>query len=139
MIVQHRNPITGVYEEKHFNETIPVRSDTATHLYTLHLRADNNQFEVSVDGKVVQTGCLLTHMVPEINPPEMIADAHDVKPKDWVDAETIEDATAIKPDDWDESQPRKIPDPKAAKPTSWLGMCSAVHAALSAWHSVTCC
>eukprot|EP01033_Poteriospumella_lacustris_P008589 gene8589-6182_t len=117
-IVQHQHPVTKQWEEKHFNETIPVRTDRHTHLYTLVLRADQS-FEIFVDQKVAKSGSLLTHMVPAINPPAQIDDPTDHKPADWVDAAQIPDPTATKPDDWDEAAPRKIPDPSAVKPAGW--------------------
>ena len=107
------------WEEKHFNETIPVRSDKNTHLYTLAIRPDNT-FSIYVDHKEAKQGSLLTHLRPPINPDEYINDPTDFKPSDWVDEAEINDPDAVKPDDWDESQPRKIPDPNATKPEGWL-------------------
>lgn len=79
-ILQYQNPLTGEYEEKHFNETIPMRGDMSTHLYTLLLRADEeNSFEILIDNKSAKTGSLLTHLVPAINPPAMINDPADFK------------------------------------------------------------
>lgn len=118
-IVQHQNPVTKVWEEKHYNETIPVRTDRHTHLYTLVLRKDQS-FDIFVDEKPAKTGHLLTHMQPSINPPAMIDDPSDKKPLDWVDDAMIVDPEARKPDDWDEEAPRKIPDPNATKPSTWL-------------------
>lgn len=118
-IVQYQNPISSKWEEKHFNGSIPIRSDKKTHLYTLLLRKDSS-FEIFIDSVSVGKGSLLTHMAPPINPPVEIDDPTDEKPSDWVDIETIPDPAAVKPDDWDESQPRKIPDPKAVKPNEWL-------------------
>lgn len=118
-ILQHQNPLTKVWEEKHFNETIPVRADRNTHLYTLVLRKDQS-FDIFVDEKIAKSGNLLTHMVPAINPPEFIDDPTDSKPEDWVDEPMITDPDAVKPADWDEDAPRKIPDVKATKPAAWL-------------------
>jgi calnexin len=118
-IVQHQNPVTKVWEEKHYNETIPVRADRHTHLYTLVLRKDQS-FDIFVDEKLAKSGNLLTHMLPSINPPTMIDDPTDSKPEDWVDAPTIVDPDARKPDDWDENAPKKIPDENAKKPATWL-------------------
>jgi calnexin len=117
-IVQYQNPITKQYEEKHFNETIAVRSDKSTHLYSLLLKK-NGDFEISIDNKFAKSGSLLSHMHPSIVPPIMIDDPEDLKPADWVDAKEIVDETATKPDDWDETAPRKIPDPNAKKPEGW--------------------
>lgn len=118
-ILQFQNPVTKKWEEKHFNETIPVKSDQNTHLYTLILHKDNS-FRILVDNKSVKQGSLLTHFQPAINPPEQIYDPTDKKPADWVDEEQINDPSAVKPDDWDESQPKKIPDANAQKPAGWL-------------------
>ena len=120
-IVQYKSPVTGKWEEKHLNESIPIKSQQgSTHLYSLVIRPSDQQFQLLVDNKPVKTGSLLTHLSPAINPPQMIDDPSDKKPKDWVDLKEIDDATAVKPDDWDESQPRKIPDPTAKKPEGWL-------------------
>eukprot|EP01040_Poterioochromonas_malhamensis_P011784 gene11784-12857_t len=100
-ILQYQNPVDQSWEEKHFNETVPVRSDKNTHLYTLAIHPDNT-FEISVDHKEAKRGSLLTHFVPPINPEELIDDP------------------TVKPDDWDESQPRKVTDPTATKPEGWL-------------------
>lgn len=117
-ILQHQHPTTKVWEEKHFNTTIPVRNDQLTHLYTLHISRDNN-FAIYIDMKVQQKGNLLTHMIPPINPSETIDDPTDTKPLDWVDIEQIPDPTAKKPDDWDEDAPPKLVDEKAVKPAGW--------------------
>lgn len=119
-IVQYQNPVTKEYEEKHFNETIPMRGDRSTHLYTLILYNDeDNSFEILIDNKSAKTGSLLTHMVPAINPPKEINDPTDFKPSDWVDEEKIPDPLASKPLDWDEDAPRKIIDSTAVKPDDW--------------------
>ena len=118
-IVQYQNPIDKSWEEKHFNETIPVLSNKHTHLYTLAIHPDSS-FEIYIDNKEAKRGHLLTHLRPPINPDEMINDPEDKKPSDWVDEPEIDDPDAVKPDDWDESQPRKIVDPNATKPEGWL-------------------
>ena len=119
-IMQHQSPITKEWEEKHFNETQPIRSDRKTHLYTLHIGNQNNSFEMYIDMSSVRKGSLFTHMDPPINPPEEIDDPSDKKPSDWVDEPEMPDPSAFKPVDWDESAPRKIPDPDATKPANWL-------------------
>eukprot|EP01039_Chlorochromonas_danica_P007912 gene7912-8729_t len=120
-IFQHQNPLTKKWEEKHFNETVPIKGDhSMTHLYSLVLSPATNNFHLQIDGKEVSSGNLLTHMAPSVNPPKEIDDPTDHKPADWVDEETIIDEQATKPDDWDESQPRKIADPNAVKPADWL-------------------
>ena len=72
-IVQFQNPISKQWEEKHFNETIPIRSDKKTHLYSLVIRKDSS-FEIFIDSVSVSTknANLLTHMIPSINPPKVI-------------------------------------------------------------------
>ena len=47
-IIQHQNPLTSEWEEKHFTDTPPVKTDKNTHLYTLALR-DDNTFAIYVD------------------------------------------------------------------------------------------
>jgi calnexin len=118
-IIQYQNRVDGKWEEKHFNETIPIRADKNTHLYTLALHSDNS-FEIFVDTKTARKGNLLTHMTPAINPPETIPDVEDKKPSDWVDDKMMIDETATKPEDWDENQPKKIIDTKSTKPSGWL-------------------
>lgn len=117
-ILQHQNPVTGTWEEKHFNETIPIKSTKKTHLYTLVLRNDNS-FDILIDNKLEKTGNLLTHMTPPINPPKEIDDPEDRKPSDWADEPKISDPEAKKPDDWDEDAPRLISDVNAVKPEGW--------------------
>lgn len=117
-ILQHLNPLTSEYEEKHSNDTATVKMDKKTHLYTLQLKSDNT-FEVYVDKKSAKKGSLLTHMKPPVNPPKEIDDPEDTKPTDWVEETKIDDPNAKKPDDWDEAAPRQIPDPKAVKPAGW--------------------
>mmetsp|Transcript_7058 Transcript_7058/g.7167 ORF Transcript_7058/g.7167 Transcript_7058/m.7167 type:complete len:213 (-) Transcript_7058:2768-3406(-) len=50
-IIQHLNPVSGLYEEKAFNTTIGIKSDKRTHLYTLFIK-NNNDFEIYIDKKV---------------------------------------------------------------------------------------
>ena len=117
-ILQHRNPISDTWQEKHFNETPPIRSDNNHHLYTLHVKKDNT-FEVFIDMKSIRSGSLLTHMNPPVNPPREIDDPDDLKPVDWVDVAEISDPEARKPDDWDEDAPRMIVNENAKKPEGW--------------------
>jgi len=117
-IIQYQNPVSLEWEEKHYNESIPIKTDDTTHLYTLALRKDNT-FEIFVDGVVMNSGSLLTHMIPAINPPKKIDDPEDVKPADWVDAPEIIDPSAVKPEDWDEEAPSRLPDTSAVKPADW--------------------
>lgn len=118
-ILQYQNPVSKQWEEKHFNETIAIRTDKNTHLYTLQIKEDSS-FTIFIDMKPVKAGHLLTHMFPAINPEKEIDDPSDHKPIDWVDNAEIIDPLAVKPEDWDESLPRKIPDSKAEMPKGWL-------------------
>ena len=118
-IIQHQNPITKQWEEKHFNDTATVKMDKKTHLYTLALKSDNT-FTIFIDRKIAKSGNLLIAMKPPVNPSKMIDDPEDKKPVDWVDQMEIEDPNAKKPDDWDDNAPRMIPDPNAVKPVGWL-------------------
>ena len=118
-ILQHQNPLTKKWEEKHFNEAPNAKIDANTHLYTLYIRSDNS-FAIYIDKELEKEGNLLTSMEPSINPPKLIDDPSDKKPSDWVDEAKIIDATATKPDDWDESQPAQIIDSEAVKPAGWL-------------------
>ncbi|RYG68605.1 hypothetical protein EON64_04805 [archaeon] len=125
-ILQHRNPISGLWEEKHFNESLPVKADTFTHLYSLRVGRDNT-FAIALDNKVAAEGNLLTHMVPPVNPDKEVYDPQDLKPRDWVDDEFVVDKNAVKPDDWDEKQPRRVPDAHVVQPADWLGKLLGVH------------
>lgn len=122
-IFQHKNPITGTYEEKHAKQPSQkfehVFTDKKTHLYTLVIHPDN-QFEIYIDEDLVNSGNLLKDFTPPVNPPKEIADPDDKKPDDWDDREKIPDPNAKKPDDWDEDEPEMIPDEKAEKPEGWL-------------------
>lgn len=117
-ILQHQNPKTGKWEEKHLKEPPRVPDDDLTHLYTLIINPDNS-FEVQVDGVKKASGDLLTSMDPPINPPKDIDDASDSKPGDWVDEAKMDDPASSKPGDWDEEEPYSIPDPAAKIPDGW--------------------
>ncbi|XP_008047458.1 calnexin isoform X1 [Carlito syrichta] len=122
-IFRHRNPKTGVYEEKHAKrpdaDLKAYFTDKKTHLYTLILNPDNS-FEILVDQSVVNSGNLLSDMTPPVNPSREIEDPADQKPEDWDERPKIPDPEAVKPDDWDEDAPAKIPDEEATKPEGWL-------------------
>ncbi|TMW55819.1 hypothetical protein Poli38472_008467 [Pythium oligandrum] len=118
-IFQHKNPLTGKYEEKHLNGPPQIKSDRLTHLYTLVVR-DDNTYEMFIDQKSVSKGSLLENFTPSVLPPKEIDDADDKKPSDWVDEAKIRDPSATKPDDWDEDAPARIPDEEASKPEDWL-------------------
>jgi calnexin len=117
-IIQHQSPVTGKWEEKHLNETVPFPVDKKSHLYTLWLKRDNS-FAIYVDRKEVAAGSLLTHLRPPVNPPTEISDPADFKPADWVDAQQIPDPAANKPADWDENEPALVTDISATKPERW--------------------
>jgi len=87
-ILQHKNPITGEWEEKHFKDTPSAKVDKKTHLYTLHI-ADDNSFEIFIDKNSVKKGNLLSSMEPAVNPPKEIDDVTDKKPEDWVNEAKI--------------------------------------------------
>ncbi|KAG7382766.1 hypothetical protein PHYPSEUDO_004340 [Phytophthora pseudosyringae] len=119
LIIQHKNPVSGEYEEKHMMEAPGIESDKDTHLYTAVIR-DDNTFEVFVDQKSVKSGSLLENFLPSVIPEKEIDDPEDSKPDDWVDEKKIRDPSAVKPDDWDEDAPARIPDEDAVKPADWL-------------------
>ncbi|VDL92184.1 unnamed protein product [Schistocephalus solidus] len=122
-IFRHRNPKTGVIEEKHAKQSSKSLdtyfSDKKTHLYTLVVRSDNS-FEIYVDQTLVNSGNLLKDVNPPVNPPNEIDDPNDKKPADWDDRAKIPDPTAKKPDDWDETAPEFIIDEDAVMPEGWL-------------------
>ncbi|KAG2785571.1 Calnexin [Phytophthora cactorum] len=119
LIFQHKNPVSGEYEEKHMMEAPGIKSDKDTHLYTAVIR-DDNTFEMFVDQKSVKSGSLLENFLPPVVPEKEIDDPEDSKPDDWVDEKKIRDPNAVKPDDWDEDAPARIPDEEAVKPDDWL-------------------
>ncbi|EGG17485.1 hypothetical protein DFA_08481 [Cavenderia fasciculata] len=118
-IVRHKNPKSGVFEEKLITAKPPIRTDKLSHLYTLHIRPDNT-FTVYVDRSPVLEGNFHTSFTPAFNPPKEVDDPTDSKPSDWIDDAKMDDPSASKPDDWDESQPATIVDTDATKPDGWL-------------------
>jgi calnexin len=82
--VQHKNPITGKYEEKHMKNRPPVLVDHHNHVYTLVIRRDNF-FNIMIDGQSVRNGSMLTEFEPPFTPPKLIDDPTDIKPTDWVE------------------------------------------------------
>jgi calreticulin len=97
--------------KKHIN----CESDTATHLYTLHVNPDNT-YEVFIDQKSVAKGSLTEDW--DILPPKKIPDPAAKKPADWVDQKEIVDPEDKKPEGWDDI-PAQIKDPEATKPEDW--------------------
>ena len=118
-IFQHKNPITGAFEEKHLRDAPVVKHDKRTHMYTLIVRPDNS-FDILIDGESAKKGSLLEDFEPPVNPPKEIDDPSDSKPSTWVDLAEIDDASDKKPDDWDESQPAQIENAEATMPSDWL-------------------
>ncbi|KAK9788860.1 hypothetical protein WJX73_002315 [Symbiochloris irregularis] len=84
------------------------------------LNADDNTYDVLIDGESKKTGSLFEDFEPSINPPEEIDDPKDKKPASWVENPKMPDPKAKKPADWDEDAPRTIDDPDAEKPEEWL-------------------
>jgi calnexin len=121
-IVRFKNPLTGLFEEKHAKKSDLLDayySDGRTHLYTLVVRPDDT-FKMMVDLKEVNAGSLLKDMEPSIVPPAQIVDPDDKMPESWDDREQIQDTDAVKPADWDESAPKQIIDAEASMPEGWL-------------------
>jgi len=123
----HKNPITGVLQEKHCKKVEgkgratleEVFKDKKPHLLRLVLRADNT-FEISVDQTIINHGTLHDSFNPAVNPSAEIDDPSDKMPADWDEREKIPDPVASKPEDWDEDATRQIIDESAEKPSGWL-------------------
>lgn len=118
-IVNHKNPKTGEYEEKHMNSPPTAQIVKTTELYTLIVHP-NNTFAIRQNGKQVKEGSLLEDFTPSFNPPKEIDDPKDTKPDTWVDQSKIPDPEAKKPEDWDEDAPFEIVDEDATMPEDWL-------------------
>ncbi|KAF9580853.1 hypothetical protein BGW38_002335 [Lunasporangiospora selenospora] len=118
-IFRHRNPKTGLYEEKHLQSAPMAKIGPLSNLYTLIVRPDQT-FDVKINGESVSSGSLLENFHPSVNPPKLIDDLTDSKPSDWVEDARISDSKATKPDDWDEDAPARILDEEAIKPANWL-------------------
>ena len=65
-ILQQRNPVTGIWEEKHLETPPRVKSDKLSHLYTLVLHGSNGTYELFVDMKSESKGPLLSAMKPPL-------------------------------------------------------------------------
>ena len=78
-------------------KNIAAPHDTLTHLYALHLHADQT-FAVFIDGEEKVSGSLTDEDLFDILPPKKIADPSVTKPDDWVDEAQIKDPEASKPD-----------------------------------------
>lgn len=122
-IFRHKNPSTGMFEEKHAKKPTKSKAttftDKKTHLYTLVVMPDNS-FEVYVDQDMVNSGNLLEDVTPAVNPEKEIVDPNEKKPETWDDKEKIADPDAVKPEEWDEDEPEMIVDESAVKPEGWL-------------------
>lgn len=119
VIINHKNPLTGEYEEKHLTSPPAARIVKTTELYTLIIHPNNTGI-IKLNGKQVKEFNLLEDFSPAFNPPEKIDDPKDSKPENWVDEARIPDPAAKKPDDWDEDAPFEIVDEEATKPDDWL-------------------
>ncbi|KAF4594729.1 calreticulin [Ophiocordyceps camponoti-floridani] len=118
-IINHKNPKTGEYEEKHLSSPPTAKIVKTTELYTLIVHP-NNSYAIKQNREEVKSGSLFEDFVPEINPPAEIDDPKDTKPDDWVDKARIPDPDAKKPQDWDEDAPYEIVDEEATMPEDWL-------------------
>jgi calnexin len=118
-IINHKNPKTGEYEEKHMNSPPQAKISPVTQLYTLIVKPDNT-FVIKQNGEQVKEGSLLEDFTPAFNPAKEIDDPNDTKPADWVDESRIPDPEATKPEDWDEDAPFEIVDETATMPEDWL-------------------
>ncbi|KAH9221490.1 calreticulin [Leptodontidium sp. 2 PMI_412] len=119
LIINHKNPKTGEYEEKHLATAPSARIVKTTELYTLIIHPNNTAI-IKLNGEQVKEANLLEDFQPAFNPPKEIDDAKDTKPDTWVDEARIPDPEATKPEDWDEDAPFEIVDEAATKPEDWL-------------------
>lgn len=119
LIINHKNPKTGEYEEKHLSSAPAAPIVKTSELYTLIIHP-NNTAVIKLNGEQVKEANLLEDFSPAFNPPKEIDDPKDSKPEDWVDAARIADPEATKPEDWDEDAPFEIVDEEATKPEDWL-------------------
>ena len=119
-ILQHQNPFTREWEEKHYKAPPPIKTDQLTHLYTLAIYGATNRFEIFIDKQSVRSGSFFDDMVPPMSAPKFVNDQSDIKPATWEDRTQVQDMTAVKPDSWDESIPRFMPAPAHVMPQGWL-------------------
>ncbi|KAI9053779.1 hypothetical protein LZ554_002728 [Drepanopeziza brunnea f. sp. 'monogermtubi'] len=119
LIINHKNPKTGEYEEKHLASAPSARIVKTTELYTLIIHPNNTAI-IKLNNEQVKEVNLLEDFSPAFNPPKEIDDAKDTKPDDWVDEARIPDPEAKKPEDHDEDAPYEIVDEDATKPEDWL-------------------
>ena len=119
-IMQHQNPSSRQWEEKHYKAPPPIKKDQLTHLYTLAIYGATNRFEIFIDKQSVASGSFFDDMIPPLTAPEFVADPTDEKPANWPAHARIPDLAAVKPDTWDDSQPRYVPDSSDLMPAGWL-------------------
>jgi len=119
LIINHKNPKTGEYEEKHLNGAPAAKIVKTTELYTLIIHPNNTGI-IKINDEQVKEFNLLEDFTPAFNPEKEIDDPKDTKPDTWVDAEKIVDPEAKKPEDWDEEQPYEVVDEDATMPEDWL-------------------
>lgn len=119
VIINHKNPKTGEYEEKHLNGAPAARIVKTTELYTLIIHP-NNTVIIKLNGEQVKEANLLEDFSPAFNPEKEIDDPKDSKPESWIDESRIADPEATKPEDWDEDAPYEITDESATIPEDWL-------------------
>ncbi|CAH0049636.1 unnamed protein product [Clonostachys solani] len=119
LIINHKNPKTGEYEEKHLKSPPTAKIVKTTELYTLIVNPDNT-YAIKQNDVEIKSGSLLEDFAPAINPAAEIDDPKDSKPEDWVDQARIPDPEAVKPEDWDEDAPFEIVDEAATIPEDWL-------------------
>ena len=96
-------------------EQVKVETDTQSHLYTLHIKADNS-FEVFIDQESVRSGKLADEF--DFLLPKEVQDPSKSKPEDWVDDEKIVDPEDVKPAGYDDI-PAEISDPDSVMPEDW--------------------
>lgn len=118
-IVNHKNPKTGKYEEKHLMSAPSANIVKTTELYTLIVN-QNNTYAIKRNNNLIKEGSMLTDFAPAFSPEAEIDDAEDKKPEDWVEEAKIADPEATKSEDWDEDQPFEIVDEDATMPDDWL-------------------
>ncbi|KAI0999470.1 Calnexin [Podosphaera aphanis] len=119
LIINHKNPKTGEYEEKHLTTPPAARIVKTTELYTLIIYPNNTGI-IKLNGEQVKQFDLFDDFEPAFNPPKEIDDPKDTKPENWVDEARIPDPAAKKPEDWDEDAPFEIADEEATMPDDWL-------------------
>lgn len=87
LIVCKEHHMAKQLEEKHFVYTsVQGKSDSFTHLYTLHIQT-NNDVKIYIDQKLVSEGNLLNSFDPPLNPLKNIYDPEDIRPENWDDRE----------------------------------------------------